>query len=135
MTFKEWGDSHNAKIETILVKLKGKSDIEVVRYFDYDNMAKEESDFCPLYDMGTKCHETDKPFSCYLCGCPFFKESDNEPFYIKSDGTKVMSICSIDAKNAGTFIQDGVQQCDCTGCLIPHNPKLTLRFLKDKRCK
>ena len=133
MTFKEWELSHNAKVDVILAKLKGKGDIEIVEYFDYDNMAKEENDFCPLYDMGTKCHETDKPFNCYLCGCPYFKQSDDTPFYTTEDEIKVMSICSINAKHAGTFIQDGLQQCDCTGCLIPHNPKLALKYLKENK--
>jgi len=105
----------------------------IVEYFDYDNMAKEESEFCPLYATCTKCHKTEKEFNCYLCGCPYFRESDDKPFSVNENGTKVMSICSINAKNAGTFIQDGVQQCDCTNCLIPHNPKLSLRFLKDNK--
>ena len=92
MTFAEWERSHNAKVVSILVKLKGKSDIEVIRHFDYDNMAKEESEFCPLYDIGEKCHKTDKPFNCYLCGCPYFRESDDEPFEVKMIESHILRV-------------------------------------------
>ena len=132
MTFAEWKLNHIKKVSLILTKLalKGTKDInEIVEYFDYDNMAKNEKDFCPLYELGTKCHDV-KKLNCYFCGCPFFIESDTTPLE-KNGDIRVMSVCSIGASKADIFIQDGVQQCDCTNCYIPHNAKFVKDFLEN----
>ena len=91
-------------------------------------MVKNEPDFCPLYGMSKKCHDS-KELNCYYCACPYFEESDDEPFGY-NDGIKIMSQCSINSTKAGVFVQDGVQQCDCTNCFIPHKAKFALKYLE-----
>jgi len=119
MTFSEWVTAHNKRVDVILEKLKDSSVDEVFKYFNYDNMVEAEPDFCPLYKDNTKCHNVGS-LNCLLCSCPFFKYSDNMPIHFDM-GVKVMSVCTINAKDAGTFTNDRIQQCDCSGCLIPHN--------------
>jgi len=71
MTYSEWTQEHAKKHEKILEKLKNKSDDEVIRYFEYENMQKNEVDFCLLYKDNKKCHDVEN-LNCYLCACPHF---------------------------------------------------------------
>lgn len=128
MTFKEWEIDHNSKVDTILKKLGNISHEEVTNYFNYDNMIKAEPNFCELYKTNSKCHDMDD-LNCFLCGCPFFKYSDETPILIE-DGVEVMSICVINSKNAGAYVQDGKQQCDCSGCIIPHKQRFVKKHLE-----
>jgi len=128
MTFKEWEDDHVEKVEVILKKLEGESKLAITNYFDYDNMVKMEPDFCPLYATNTKCHDIDS-LNCFLCSCPFFKYSDDLPLRTEN-GIDVMSVCVIDSNTAGTFTQNGKQQCDCSGCHIPHKKRFVKRHLE-----
>ena len=131
MTFEEWLVDHDGKVQEVLGRLNSTDPNVIIEYFDYDNMAEKESDFCPLYNMGEKCHDTNK-LNCYYCACPYFMESDDEPFGYNGD-VKIMSTCSINSTKAGTFIQDGVQQCDCTNCHVPHNARFALKYLKEQK--
>lgn len=128
MTFKDWTEDHEEKVASILLKLKGQSNKQIASYFHYDNMVEKEPDFCPLYATNTKCHDM-KELNCFLCSCPFFKYSDDEPLAVK-DGVKVMSQCAINAKEAGKFVTGDAQQCDCTGCTIPHKQRFTESHLE-----
>ena len=128
MTFADWTHSHVKKVDEILNKLTDLTDEEVVAYFNFDNMVEKEKDFCPLYETGTKCHDVDN-LNCYFCGCPFFKNSDDKPMYMK-DSIKVMSICTIGAKESSVFVYDGVQQCDCSKCDIPHKNDFVMKNIK-----
>ena len=127
MTFKDWEDNHNKKVNKILDKIKGYSEEEIIEYFDFDNMVLHEPEFCPLYETNTKCHNI-KNLSCLFCGCPYFKKSDDKPFYTREDGVKIMSSCQIGAKNASVFIHEGVGQCDCTNCTVPHNESFVKKY-------
>ena len=91
MEFKEWTIQHDRKKNAILKKLEGKTQDEKMEYFLFDNMVKNEPEFCPLYDTETKCHEY-KDLNCFHCGCPHFKMSDDEPFYVYGNNIKVMSV-------------------------------------------
>ena len=128
MNFKEWNDQHNIKVTKIMEKINDKTIDQKIEYFSFENMVKHEPDFCPLYKTNTKCHEFSE-LNCYYCGCPYFKMSDDVPIYINND-IKVMSICSINAKDAKAFIVDGIQQCDCSNCIIPHKPQFIKSQLK-----
>jgi len=48
----------DVKIEKGVIKEIGNnlSDDEIIKYFSYDNMVKNELDFCPLYKDNKKCH-------------------------------------------------------------------------------
>lgn len=130
MTYTEWGTDHLEKIDPILNELKGESISAIIDYFDYENMVKEQLDFCPLYRTYTKCHVTYK-LNCLLCSCNHFQYSDHEPISVKPDGTKVMSICNIGSKQAQEFIVDGVSHCDCSKCCIPHTISHVKMLTKD----
>lgn len=117
----DWTAAHLEKVETVFDKLKDKSVSDTIDYFQYDNMAKNESDFCALYRTFTKCHVSNK-LNCLLCACPHFKYSDDEPLLISGEN-KVMSICLINSKKAKEFTVNGVTHCDCSDCMIPHSDK------------
>ncbi len=127
MTFKSWEETHNQKVNNILEKLREISPEDIVKYFDFDNMVIYEQDFCPLYASNTKCHDV-KTLNCYFCGCPYFKKSDDKPLFML-DGVKIMSTCSINAKEVKAFVLDGIQQCDCSGCDIPHKKSFVTKYI------
>ncbi|MDX9814043.1 MAG: hypothetical protein RBS91_05215 [Sulfurimonadaceae bacterium] len=118
MLYSEWVEEFAKKHKAIVDKLlaKGYSDDEIIEYFDYENMAQKESDFCPLYKEGKKCHDI-KELNCYLCGCPNFRYNDDG---IGSYGAyKILSKCDI---NNGTTkgIAGAIHQ-DCSKCTVPHH--------------
>jgi hypothetical protein len=57
MSYKDWFLKHGKKHQAIMSKLAHLSDDEVLRYFRFDNMVKNEPDFCPLYKENKQCHE------------------------------------------------------------------------------
>lgn len=128
MTFREWETTHDTKLNAILTKLSGVSIDNTIAYFDFENMVVMEPDFCPLYATNTKCHDIPK-LNCFFCACPHFRSSDTEPFYMDGD-VAVMSICSINAKQAGSFTHEGTKQCDCSGCHIPHTERVISAYLR-----
>lgn len=120
MGYSEWFDEHAAKHKAIVEKLlkRGYSREQIIDYFDFDNMAEAEPDFCPLYAEKKKCHDMEK-LNCYLCACPNFRFSDSG---IRTEnGKTVYSECAIGSKEgkAGIF-GDAIHQ-DCSGCTVPHH--------------
>ena len=129
MTYKEWRDKHAKKHAQIIEKLEGKSRDEIISYFDYDNMQKEEPNFCPLYAENKKCHDM-KNLNCYLCACPYFRFDDAG---IKNIGDKrLYSFCSIYHKNGAVFESDFALHQDCSNCIVPHKENF-VRKLFDKK--
>lgn len=57
-------------------KLEGNTKQEIIEYFRFENMVKNEPDFCPLYKDNKKCHDMED-LNCYLCACPHFRFDDN----------------------------------------------------------
>lgn len=143
MTFSEWINEYTKRKLDVIHKLKdlqfNKTDI--IEYFDFSNMVKNEPDFCPLYSIngGTKCHDFDN-LNCFYCACPFFQYSDDEPIR----GNE-LSICTIDSKFASKFKSNDNFQCDCSDCLLPHRKSFvkkmymeydtTFNFKKDQELK
>jgi Zn-finger protein len=108
MKYKTWIKNHSIKHKNILNKLKSLSDDEIVEYFDFDNMVKNEPDFCPLYKDNKKCHDMEK-LNCYFCACPLFRIDDTK------------SYCDINSKYGSTIqAKDGFIHQDCSNCQIPH---------------
>lgn len=128
MTYKDWNDNHLDKLTKVVESKKDFTLSETIDYFDYENMAINESEFCPLYREFTKCHQVNK-LNCLLCSCPYFKYSDDEPFHITEDGNKVMSICTISSTKAKTFTFNNISHCDCSDCHIPHSKKHIDKFM------
>jgi len=118
MTYSEWTQEHAKKHKKILEKLKNKSDDEVIGYFEYENMQKNEVDFCLLYKDNKKCHDVEN-LNCYLCACPHFRFKDKVGFESKQ-GKTLFSFCSIDSKNGKFFESEEAIHQDCSDCVVPH---------------
>jgi Zn-finger protein len=108
MTYEQWINQHNIKHQAIMKRLEHLSDREIIEYFDFDNMKKNESDFCPLYQTNEKCHEMEH-LNCYFCACPLFRVGN------------IKSFCKIESRFGGRYQdKNGYSHQDCTNCKIPH---------------
>lgn len=117
MGYINWFENHAQKHRKIVQKLqlKGMIQKEIIEYFEYDNMIKNESDFCPLYLKNKKCHNMEQ-LNCYMCGCPNFRFND-EGLGIY-DNFKIKSECVI--ANGEKKAYNGVIHQDCSQCRVPH---------------
>ncbi len=59
MSYSGWFESHAIKHKKIVDKLVAKNytQEQIIEYFEFENLVKEENDFCLLYKTNTKCHE------------------------------------------------------------------------------
>ena len=119
MSYASWVQEHYKKHKKIVQKLlkHGYDKERIIEYFDFDNMVKNEIDFCPLYKENKKCHDLEE-LNCYLCACPNFRFNDEG--IDKVDGKTRYSLCSIDSKNGKAGVFGGVIHQDCSGCSVPH---------------
>lgn len=126
MTYSDWFQTHSKKHKKIVEKLVAKNCTkeQIVEYFKFENMAKNESDFCPLYAENKKCHDM-KNLNCYLCACPNFRFNDNG--IEKVDGKTKYSYCSIESKEGKTGIYGDAIHQDCSNCLVPHAKSYILK--------
>ena len=110
---------HAAKHKKTVQKLleKGYDKEQIIDYFDFENMVKNEPDFCPLYKENKKCHDMEK-LNCYLCACPNFRFKDDG--IDKVDGKTRYSFCSIDSKDGRAGVYGEAIHQDCSGCSVPH---------------
>ena len=69
MTYDSWYQAHGKKHKAVMDKLTHLSDDEVIAYFRFDNMVKNEPDFCALYTENKKCHK------CERLGGSFFQRN------------------------------------------------------------
>jgi len=118
MSYKQWFESHGGKHRKIMKKLTHLSDEEMIAYFRFDNMVKNEPDFCPLYAEDKKCHDM-KDLNCYLCACPNFRFNDKG--FGKIDDKTLYSKCNIDSKDGSQYITEDAIHQNCAGCLVPHH--------------
>jgi hypothetical protein len=119
MSYKSWFDAHANKHKKIVEKLMafGKTKEQIVDYFDFENMVKNEPDFCPLYAENQKCHDMQK-LNCYLCACPNFRFSDKGIEKVE-EKTKY-SFCDIDCKDGKLGVYGEAIHQDCSACTVPH---------------
>ena len=117
MSYTKWFDAHALKHKKIVDKLVELNYLkeEIIEYFDFDNMVKEEIDFCPLYKDNKKCHDMNE-LNCYLCACPNFRFNDDGLDVYNE--LKILSKCDID--NGEKFSGKGVIHQDCSKCTVPH---------------
>jgi len=129
MSYASWFQEHGEKHKKIIKKLSHLSDAELIEYFRFDNMVKNEPNFCPLYEQNKKCHEN-KELNCYFCACPNFRFNDEG--FKEVDGKKLFSTCSIDSKDGSQYIfEDAIHQ-NCAGCFVPHSEKyIKKNFTRD----
>lgn len=118
MSYEEWFERHGAKHKKIVEKLLARdlSEEEIIDYFDFENMVKEENAFCPLYKEPRKCYEL-KKLNCYLCGCPHFRFSDEG--LGEYNGVKILSKCDIN--NGSNLAAGGAIHQECSKCTVPHH--------------
>ncbi len=126
MGYKSWFEAHAKKHEAIVEKLlkKGLNKEEIVEYFTYENMQKNEMRFCPLYAKNQKCHDI-KELNCYMCACPNFRFSDSG---IQKIEDKVQySFCAIDSKDGRQGVYNNKIHQDCSKCSVPHHKEYILK--------
>ena len=118
MSYTEWYDKHALKHKKIINKLvdKNYTKEQIIDYFDFNNMVKEENDFCPLYKENKKCHDM-KNLNCYMCACPNFRFNDKG--LKKYNNFLILSKCDIN--NGSEFAHNGVIHQDCSKCTVPHH--------------
>jgi len=118
MSYSKWFQEHGQKHKAIMAKLTHLSDAEVIAYFKFENMVKNEPDFCPLYADNKKCHDM-LNLNCYLCACPNFR-FDDEGFK-KVEEKTLFSTCDIESKDGSQYISDDAIHQNCAGCGVPHH--------------
>lgn len=119
MTYTQWYDAHANKHKLVVRKLlkKNYSKEEIVKYFDFENMLKHESDFCLLYKENKKCHDIES-LNCYLCACPHFRFKDEG--IQKVEKNIQYSFCEIESKDGSLGVYGDTIHQDCSQCKIPH---------------
>jgi len=127
MDYKTWFLTHGEKHRAIMDKLTALSDDEVIAYFRFDNMVKNEPAFCLLYKENKKCHDMQN-LNCYLCACPSFRLDDDG--LKKVEGKTLFSSCDIHAKDGSQFISEDAIHQDCTRCLLPHHESYIKKVFK-----
>jgi len=122
-SFEEQASKHKAVMKKLLAK--GLNRDEIIAYFDFENMVKNEPDFCPLYkeknsdgSLGRKCHDMER-LNCYLCACPNFRFNDEG--VEKKEGKTLYSFCSIDSKDGAQGVYGDAVHQDCSNCTVPHH--------------
>lgn len=117
MSYKKWFDEHAAKHRAIMEKLAHLSAEEVIEYFRFENMVKNEPEFCPLYAEHKKCHDMAE-LNCYLCACPNFRFNDTG---FTTEGHKTLfSTCSIESPDGDRYVGESAIHQNCAGCIVPH---------------
>ncbi|HZF69424.1 hypothetical protein [Sulfuricurvum sp.] len=131
MTYTKWFQTHAQKHQNILARLtkEGLSAEHIVEYFEFENMAKKEPDFCLLYATKTKCHDIPH-LNCYWCACPYFRFNDNAA--ADKEGIIRYSYCAINAPQGKVFQHENSIHHDCSDCTVPHDPKTILKNFSTK---
>ena len=119
MGYTEWFEKHANKHKQIVTKLReqNKTLEEIIEYFHFENMVKNENDFCPLYAKNKKCHEMEH-LNCYMCACPNFRFSD---VGVQQGEKTKYSYCSVNSKNGRAGVYGKAIHQDCSKCTIPHH--------------
>ena len=119
MSYSTWFEEHATRHKKIVDKLveKNYTKEQIIDYFDFDNMVKEENDFCPLYKEPKKCHDMES-LNCYLCACPNFRFNDEG--IKKVENNTQYSFCDIESKDGKQGVYGDKIHQDCSACGIPH---------------
>jgi len=119
MGYSQWFEQHANKHKKIVDKLVKQefTQEQIIEYFEFDSMVKNELDFCPLYKDNKKCHDME-PLNCYLCACPNFRFADAGIKEIEKNTQ--YSLCDIDSKNGRQGVYGDKIHQDCSKCGIPH---------------
>ena len=120
MSYTKWFEEHANKHKVIVSKLQKQNYTkeQIIEYFNFESMVKNEPEFCPLYVDNKKCHDMES-LNCYLCACPNFRFLDEG---IKKVGENTQySFCDIESKDGKQGVYgDSIHQ-DCSKCGVPHH--------------
>ena len=125
MSYSQWFTEHGKKHKKIIEKLSHLNDNELIEYFKFDNMVKNEPDFCPLYADNKKCHDNEA-LNCYFCACPNFRFRDNG--FEKRDKQTLFSTCNINSKEGSQYISEDAIHQNCAGCFVPHSQSYIKKY-------
>lgn len=131
MSYTEWFEQHSQKHKKIVQKLlsQHKTKDEIIDYFEFENMVKNEPNFCPLYAKNKKCHNIEY-LNCYMCACPNFRFNDNG---IEKKGNKtVFSYCAINSKDGRAGVYGEKIHQDCSKCSVPHTKEYIQKHYSEK---
>ena len=120
MTYTQWFEDHANKHKQIVSKLITQefSQEQIIDYFDFDSMVKNEPNFCLLYAENKKCHDMES-LNCYLCACPNFRFDDAGIKKIKENTQ--YSFCDIESKDGSQGVYGDKIHQDCSKCSVPHH--------------
>ncbi|WP_297439565.1 hypothetical protein [Sulfurimonas sp.] len=120
MSYISWFNEHANKHKVIVEKLVAKeyTKEQIIAYFDFEYMVKNEPDFCPLYAEHKKCHDMES-LNCYLCACPNFRFKDKG--IEKVEGKTKYSFCGINSKDGKVGVYGDAIHQDCSACSVPHH--------------
>ncbi len=120
MSYKSWFSEHADKHKLIVEKLldKNYTKEQIIDYFDFESMVKNENDFCPLYIDNKKCHDMES-LNCYLCACPNFRFDDAG--IQKVEQNTQYSFCNIESKDGEQGLYGDKIHQNCSGCGVPHH--------------
>ncbi len=105
--FKQHGEKHKEIVDKLIKNNYNQN--KIIEYFEYENLKKNEPNFCPLFAQNKKCHNIQN-LNCYFCGCPNFRFDDNS------------SYCAINSKDGAKIIsQNNKIHQNCINCMIPHH--------------
>ena len=127
MGYSDWFSQHAEKHKKIVEKLlkKGFNKEQIIEYFDFENMKKEEFEFCPLYAKDKKCHDVES-LNCYLCACPNFRFNDAGITQI--DDATQFSFCAIESKDGRQGLYGTKIHQDCSKCSVPHHKSYVEKY-------
>lgn len=127
MSYTKWFDDHAQKHTNIIDKLLKRefTKEQIIEYFEFESMVKNERDFCPLYKENKKCHDL-QYLNCYLCACPNFRFNDDG---IEKQDEKIQySFCCIDSKDGRQGIYGDKIHQDCSKCRVPHKKEYVVKY-------
>ena len=108
-----FASTQNSKRDALAKHIGAKDSDSLIDTFEYDRLKTLDHSFCPLFEIGVKCHNL-KYLNCYFCACPH---------YIVKDSTYLCRINSRFAKYIGEIL-------DCSECKLPHRRGFVRTMLK-----
>jgi len=129
MSYTSWFENHAKKHKVIVTKLLKReyTKEQIIDYFDFENMKKEEFDFCPLYAKDKKCHDMEL-LNCYMCACPNFRFNDDGVQKIQN--ATQFSFCAIESQDGRQGVYGEKIHQDCSKCSVPHHRAYVVKHFK-----
>lgn len=134
MTYKEWYIEHSKKRQKLINSLiiQNFSKEEIVHYFRWSNMVKNQPQYCGLYSENKKCHQLNE-LNCLYCACPYFIFNDEGIETIEEN--TIYSKCTIDSRFGTEYEYDNCIHQDCSLCLIPHTKQFSIKYFENEQIK